>query len=127
MPKRQNDVKQEREEKMKVLWFSRHKMTPEQMEALRAKVGEFELVQISKTINSAFELKDEVEECDVIAIVAPINIQSQFLKIAGDKPVITALSRRELIKKEDGEDEVKFVFEKWQRIEKIEVVMSDFC
>lgn len=110
----------------KVLWFSRHTMTDEQMAALKDKVGEFELMQISKTINSAFELTKEIEECDILAIVAPLNIQAQFLKIAGDKPVIIALSRREIIKKDNEDDEIKFIFEKWERIIKIDVVMEDF-
>ena len=72
----------------KILWFSRHKMTPEQKLAL----GDVEIMQINKTINSAYELKDEIDECDIIAIVAPINLQQQFLKLAEGKPVIMAVS-----------------------------------
>lgn len=45
----------------KILWFSRHKMTPEQKLAL----GDVEIMQINKTINSAYELKDEIDECDI--------------------------------------------------------------
>ena len=70
----------------KVLWFSRHEMTDDQ----RAALGDVEVTQVSKTINSAFELQEEVDAADIIAIVAPINIQAQFLKIANGKPVIIA-------------------------------------
>ena len=54
----------------KVLWFSRHEMTPEQRTALGDDV---EIIQVNKTIQSAYELQDEINECDIIAIVAPIN------------------------------------------------------
>ena len=111
----------------KVLWFSRHEMTPEQSQALINKLGGFQLVQADGTIPNAFVLKDYIDECDVIALVAPIHIQEQVLKIAGDKPVIMALSRRQLIRDENGgESKVEFVFEKWERLVKIVVEKEDF-
>lgn len=111
----------------KILWFSRHTMTDEQLAVLTAKHGDVEVHKVDKTIQSAFELSDEVENADVIAIVAPINIQAQFLKLAGDKPVIVAQTKRELVPSEDGsESKVVFNFDGWKRLEKIEVVMSDY-
>lgn len=107
----------------KVLWFSRHTMTPEQLAALGAVK---EVIQCDGTISSVWELEDEIKECDIVAIVAPINLQSQFLKIAGDKPVITAISERRVIEREGGDNDVEFVFQKWMRIKKIEVVTEDF-
>ena len=108
----------------KVLWFSRHQMTEEQRAALGA---DAEIVQIDRTINSAFELQDEIQQCDIIAIVAPIHIQQQFLKLAGDKPVIMALNDRVLVPQEDGtESKAVFQFVKWERLVKIEVVKEDF-
>ena len=108
----------------KVLWFSRHEMTADQLSALGNNV---EIMQIDKTINSAFELKDEIEQCDIIAIVAPINLQQQFIKLAGDKPVIMAVNDRVLIPQEDGsESKVVFQFVKWERLVKIEVIKEDF-
>jgi len=112
----------------KVMWFSRHDMTEDQLAALVSKLGEVEVMKIDRTIQTAFELADEVDECDVIAIVAPINLQAQFLKLAKDKPVIIAQSRRELVKNEDGsESKAVFVFEGWKQLKKIEVVMEDFA
>ena len=111
----------------KILWFSRHLMTGDQHQALVDKLGECEIHQINKTINSAYELQEEINEADVVAIVAPLNLQSQFLKLAGDKPVITAMNRRVLTPSEDGEeDKVEFVFDGWKVIKKIDVVMEDF-
>lgn len=109
----------------KVLWFSRHEMTTDQYQALVNRLGDIELNQINKTISSAYELQDDIADCDVIGVVAPINLQSQFLKLAGDKPVITAKSRR-VFPNDGTEGKVNFVFEKWERIRKIEVVFEDF-
>ena len=107
----------------KVLWFSRHNMTPEQKAAL----GDCEIVQVNKTINSAFELKNEIDACDIIAIVAPINLQQQFLQLAGEKPVIMAVNNRILVPQEDGtEDKVSFQFVKWERLIEIKIVKEDF-
>lgn len=109
--------------KKKVLWFSRHEMSPEQ----RAALGDCEINQVNRTINSAFELKDEVDNADIVAIVAPINIQQQFLKLAGDKPVIMAVNDRVLVPQPDGaEDKVEFHFNKWERLIQIEVTKEDF-
>lgn len=98
-------------------------MTPDQ----RAALGDCEITQINRSIQSAYELQDEIAAADIVAIVAPINLQAQFLKIAGDKPVIMALSERILIPQEDGgESKVEFHFVKWERLVKVEVVKEDF-
>lgn len=106
----------------KVLWFSRHEMTSDQKNAL----GECEIMQVNRTINNAFELIEEINGADIIAIVAPINLQQQFLKIAGEKPVIMAVNDRILVKQPDGEDKVEFHFVKWERLISIDIVKEDF-
>lgn len=108
---------------MKVLWFSRHEMTAEQISALVATVGEITVSQIDCTIQSAYELMDEIAEADIVAVVAPIGLQAQFLQIAGDKPVIVAQTKREF---SDGQ-KAQFVFNGWKRLKKIEVLMEDFA
>jgi hypothetical protein len=105
----------------KVLWFSRHEMTKEQRKDLERIYGEISINQINKTINSAYELQEEIEQHDVIAIVAPINLQQQFLKLAGEKPVIACRSKRIV----DGENNVVFIFDGWYQIIKIDVVTVD--
>lgn len=107
----------------KVLWFSRHEMTAEQRKAL----GNCEIIQVNKTINSAYELKDEIDACDIIAIVAPINLEQQFLQLAGEKPVIMAVNDRILVPQDDGtEDKVVFKFVKWERLLEIKILKEDF-
>lgn len=78
--------------KQKVLWFSRHAMTEEQKNSL----GD---VEINRSTKRSFgkELKAEIEANDIIAIVAPIELQREFLELAGDKPVITAVNDRVLV------------------------------
>ncbi len=98
-------------------------MTKEQKAAL----GEVEIEQISATINHASEISEAIGRNDIIAIVAPINLQREFLAIAGDKPVIMAKNARDIVHNaEGGEDKVIFRFVKWERLLKIEVVMEDF-
>lgn len=110
--------------KKNVLWFSRHEMSPEQKAALGDNV---EINQINKSINSAYELKDEINKADIIAIVAPINLQQQFLKLADGKPVIMAVNDRILVPQGDGkEDKVEFNFVKWEKLLKIDIVKEDF-
>ena len=109
--------------KKKVLWFSRHEMTPEQ----RAALGDVEIIQVNKTVQSAYELQDEINECDIIAIVEPINLQQQFIKLANGKPVIMTVNDRVLIKQADGrEDKAEFRFVKWERLIRIDIVKEDF-
>lgn len=110
-------------EMKKVMWFSRHEMTADQLTAL----GDVEVDQIDRTISSAFELKEEIEAADIIAIVAPINLQQQFLKLAGAKPVIVPVTAREFYTDENGQEQkTRFKFVKWERLIKIEVIKEDF-
>lgn len=107
-----------------VLWFSRHEMTPEQAAAL----GEAEITQINRTITRAAELKEEIEQADIIAIVAPINLQQEFLRLAGSRPVIMAVSDRVLVPGEAGQEaKVNFVFREWIRLIKIDIVTEHFA
>ena len=107
----------------KVLWFSRHAMTPEQKAAL----GECVIEQIDRTINSAYELEAEIKAANVVAIVAPINLQQQFLKLAEDRPVIMAVNDRILVPAEDGsESKVEFRFVKWERLLSIKIEKEDY-
>jgi hypothetical protein len=113
-------------------------MTPEQ----RAALGDVVVTQINGTIanvHTPFEgeldgvahkfpaFKELANEFDILAIVAPIGLESQVLSIAGDKPVIRAENARILVASPDGgESKVAFEFRGWKRLLKIEVLMEDF-
>lgn len=77
---------------------------------------------MNKTIASPYDIREEIERSDVVAIVAPIHIQEQVLRLAGDKPVIMALSERVIV---DG-DKVMFKFVKWERLVEVRVIKENF-
>ena len=126
----------------KVLWFSRHEMTDAQFLALTNKLGNIAVTQVNASpanvhvpftgdvngVSTDIEsVKSMIRDFDVLAIVAPIGLQQQFLSIAGEKPVIVAQNTRILEKDKDGgEDKVVFTFGGWKRIMKIDIIMTDF-
>lgn len=72
-------------------------------------------------------LKELIRDFDVLAVVLPIHLKQQLLGVAGETPVIEALTKRELVKQEDGgEDKVVFNFQAWHRVVRIEVVTEPF-
>jgi len=105
----------------KILWFSRHEMTEDQKKDLERIYGPVTVNQINKTIKTAHEIQDNIDQADVVAIVAPIQLQQQFLRAAGDKPVISCRSKRIV----NPDDTVTFVFDGWYRIIQIDVVTKD--
>lgn len=123
----------------KVLWFSRHDMTQEQLSAL----GEVEVTKVNvgnlPNVHVPFEgevngetkqfppFKELMQEYDIVAIVAPISLQQQILGVAGDKPVIMAKNRRVLVQSPDGgEAKVTFVFDGWEQLLEIKVVLVPY-
>ena len=106
----------------KVLWFSRHLMQVAQMEALRNKLGDVDITQVSKSIQRAEDIQKEIETHDIIAVVAPPQLLAGILKLAGDKPVITAKMGRTILP--DGS--VEMPFEKWEHVLRIIVEKEDF-
>ena len=58
----------------------------------------------TRQYKSAYELKAEIDDCDIIAVGYTIGLQEQFLRLAGDKPVITAVNDRRIIKNDDGSE-----------------------
>ena len=106
----------------KVLWFSRHLMQVAQMQALMDKLGDVDITQVSKSIQSAQDIAQEIEAHDIIAVVAPPNLLAGVLRIAGDKPVITAKMERTVLP--DGS--VEMTFAKWERVLRIDIVKEDF-
>jgi len=128
-----------------VLWFSRHELTSEQFSALAAKLGSIEVTQIDGTMPSIHEpfmakvngkeeeeevpaFKEQIKNYDVVAIVAPINLQQQILSVSGDKPVIMAKSNRVRVPTPAGEEpKFDFIFDHWFRLVKIEVLTEEFA
>lgn len=111
---------------VKVLWFSRHQLSPEQLADLEVLYGPVQVTQIDRSINYAFELKEEIQAADVVAIVAPIGLQGQFLQLAGERPVL--LCRNHRIPSGEvgpnGEPLYTFVHAGWDRLQEVKVVKT---
>jgi len=107
---------------VKILWFSRHELSSDQISGLKKKLGDdLDVTQVNKTIVSVKELGD-LSTFDVLAVVAPIGLQAEFLSVAGDRPVIFAKNAREF----DTEGKVSFRHTGWFRLVKVEVVTEEF-
>ena len=106
----------------KVLWFSRHLMKVAQAQALMDKLGNVNVTQLSKSIQSAQDIAQEISEHDIIAVVAPPQLLAGILRIAGEKPVITAKMERTVLP--DGSVDMEFI--KWERVLRIIVEKEDF-
>lgn len=63
---------------------------------------------------------------DIVAIVAPINLQQQILEVAGDKPVIFAKNDRVRVNVPEGEEQFEFIFAGWERLVEVKVVTEPF-
>lgn len=102
----------------KILWFSRHSMQFKQLEDLGTEVS---FCQINKTITSVLDIKNGLIEADIYAIVASLDLKSQFLHQANinDKIVILAECSRD---RETGQ----IIFNKWIRLTGIVIDIEDF-
>ncbi len=124
-------------EMKRILWFSRHEMTKEQKRALWERVPNFSLTNINGTapnVHVPFEaevnggarevkpLKELVGEFDIIAVVMPVGLLQQIKPYCGDKPLIMALNERVF----EGDEKVSFKFVKWEKIDEVKIVKSDF-
>lgn len=106
----------------KVLWFSRHELSAQQLADLERIFGSVEVNQVNRTITKAAEILGDIEAADVIAIVAPLPLQQEFLQLAGQRPVIFCKNNRIV----DPADNTKVTFEHagWFHIREIKVVFD---
>ena len=79
----------------KVLWISRHEMTPAQRADLERVLGDSVALSVwADTVENLSALRPAVEAADAVAAVLPPNLLSGLLDMAGDKMVLRAVSRR---------------------------------
>ena len=112
----------------KILWISRHTMTAKQrMDLERVMGGPVELTVWEDTVRSVDELETEVAGADAVAAVLPPEMLSGLLRMAGDKPVLRAVSGRiptgKTVLLQDGREEQEFAFAHlyWEQILKIQI------
>lgn len=96
-----------------VIWFSRHDLTKEQIEGLKKilKVEDVSVKTINKTIQSAEEIKSEITDESLVAVVLPVNLLSELKRVLPEN-IIIAIPRNKRVKDESGE--FKFVYDGWE-------------
>lgn len=118
---------------MKILWLSRHTMTPEQLADLVNIYGsDIEIVQYAESVKDATEVMQIGADCAVFAVVLPPAILADLTNPRLNterKPVIRAVADRVetdivAINPATGKEEkqFKFVHRAWEQVLKIEVV-----
>lgn len=112
----------------RVLWVSRHEMIPDQRADLeRALGGQVELFPWRDTVRDAAELVPALARVDAVAVVLPLELLAELLTLAGDKPVLQAVSGRDAtgrtVTLPDGRQEPEFAYAHrgWRRILRLEV------
>lgn len=128
-----------------ILWFSRHKMTPEQYTALESKFGFIRVTQVNGSpanVHVSFEakspekgdgidanyilegqqppLKELIKGFDEAAVVLPVNMLQQLLPFSNGR-LLQALNAR--VVGNDGR--ATFVFDKWQAVKEVKIVTED--
>lgn len=131
--------------KTKILWFSRHAMTIDQLaDFQRAMNSDVHITQVSGSpanVHVPFEalipemgeteadviltgtqpaLKDLAKNYDEVAVVLPVNMLQQLLPFSNGR-LLQAISKRILL----DEGKVQFVHDKWQAVKEIRIVTED--
>lgn len=114
----------------KLLWISRHEMTPDQKTDLeRIMGGAVEITPWRDTVQDFTPLKPLVRESDAVAAVLPIEKMSQLLKLTQGKPVLQAVSARrptgQFVRNPNGalEPEFRFIHQYWQQVIRMDVIL----
>ena len=112
-----------------VLWISRHAMTDAQLADLCRVMGEpVRLLPWQDTVEDLSALLPLIRESDAVAAVLPPELLGQLLKLAGDRPVLRAVGRRELTGRMNlspegkPEPEYRFVHDAWEQVLRVEVL-----
>lgn len=112
----------------RVLWVSRHEMTPEQKRDLdRVMDDEVELTAYRETVQDMKILLPLIQKADAVAVVLPPDILQELLSVVGEKPVLRAIPRRIPTENtrvlSDGRQEpiFQFVHDGWEQVLSIEI------
>lgn len=106
-----------------VLWISRHEMTAAQLADLeRVMGGPVRLLPWRDTVYTLAPLVPRLAECDAVAAVLPPELLGELLRLAGNKPVLRAVSARRSTGRTvilpDGRQEPEFAYahQAWEQI-----------
>lgn len=111
-----------------VLWVSRHEMTESQLRDLTRVMGDaVRLLSYTATVKDIAVLAPLLEQADAAAVVLPVELLAGLMRLAGDKPVLQAVSGRRFtgrtVTLPNGKTEPETAFEHlyWQQIVKLEL------
>ncbi len=111
-----------------VLWISRHEMAMAQLADLeRVMGGPVRLLLWRDTVYTLAPLAPLLAECDAVAAVLPPELLRELLRMAGEKPVLRAVSGRRPTDRTlvlpDGRQEPEFAFvhQGWEQILRLEI------
>lgn len=115
----------------RILWFSRHNMTNDQMADLQRIFGDDLIVHhVTANASSFRDVLEAGRDDDILAVVLPPAMLADLTNPRNNqKPVIRAIANRVetgnmIVNPATGKDEKEFKFEHagWERVLKIEVV-----
>ena len=102
----------------KVLWFSRHEITPEQKEGLarilKTTPDDLSVRVLDKTISSAQEIVAELNGENLIAAVLPVRLLSELMAIVPTGVTVAVARSNKRVRADSGE--WKFVYDGWDVI-----------
>ena len=113
----------------KILWISKNVLTDEQIKKMNLNTNkdeDIEIINIRHNLVTTYEIEDYIKTSDIIAIDAMVGLQQQFLKLAGDKPVIVPVYDWVLHPERSGCNTIDSNFVKWKKLIKIEVDTEDY-
>ena len=90
--------------KIKLVWVSRHELTPQNHEILKQAFNDYEITQYKDTVQDVRDLKQfaDQHEADAYVVVLPPHLIQQLLAI-DKRPIFRFIVERRL--KENGEAE----------------------
>ena len=127
-----NNKQREGEKMKRVLWISRHQMTPlQRMDVERALQDAVQLTCWTQTVRDLAQLAPAVRAADAVAAVLPVELLAQLIRLAEGRPVLQAVSERQptgrMLALPDGRQEAEFAFvhRGWQQIVRLELEVRD--
>ena len=111
----------------KVLWVSRHEMTPEQRADLDRIMGGTQLLPWQETVTDVARLAPLVRRADAVAAVLPPELLGKLLALAQGKPVLCAVNQRRATGRfrilPDGrrEQEFAYVHGGWEQLLRLDI------
>lgn len=115
----------------RVLWFSRHVMTADQLADLKRIYGSDVVVkQVSASATTFRDVLEAGEDCDVLAVVLPPAMLADLTNPRNNsKPVIRAVANRvptgnKVVNPATGSSEDEFAFKHvaWERVREVKIV-----